>query len=138
MPVRKTRLGPGTLTIGGDNSPQSLESQVTKCALEPSVSTDDPREVLSGEMIAGDRTESWKLSGTIIDDFGTAGSIVEWLFTNRGKEMDFAFTPSTAGATKVRGRLVVEAVAIGGDVAKVNDLDFEFIVLNPALAAVGS
>ena len=138
MPVRQTKLGPGSLTITGPGSPgltHDLSSQVRKCALVPSVKQDDPIPILSGEQIPGDRTESWALEGTILDDFGTAGSTVEWCFTNRGQLLDFVFVPATANSKRVTGKVVVEATSIGGDVGKTNELDFEFVVIDPVIGA---
>ena len=80
MPVRQTKLGPGKLTITGAGAPgltHDLSSQVRKCQLVPSVKQDDPLTVLSGETVAGDRSESWALEGAILDDFGTADSTIE-------------------------------------------------------------
>lgn len=139
MAVRQTKLGPGKLTITGAGAPgltHDLSGQVRKCALVPSVKSDDPLQVLSGETVAGDRTESWALEGSILDDFGTSGSTVEWCFTNRGQTLGFEFVPASANSKKVTGQAVVEATSIGGDVGKTNELDFSFVVLNPVIAAV--
>ena len=139
MPVRQTKLGPGKLTITGAGSPgltHDLSSQVRKCQLVPSVKQDDPLTVLSGETVAGDRSESWALEGAILDDFGTAGSTVEWCFTNRGQTLNFEFVPATANRKRVTGRAVVEATSIGGDVGKTNELDFAFTVLDPIIGSM--
>lgn len=139
MPVRQTKLGPGKLTITGAGDPgltHDLSSQVRKCRLVPSVKQDDPLTVLSGETVAGDRSESFALEGAILDDFGTAGSTVEWCFTNRGQTLNFEFVPATANSKKVTGRAVVEATSIGGDVGKTNELDFSFTVLDPIIGSM--
>lgn len=139
MPVRQTKLGPGKLTITGAGNPgltHDLSSQVRKCQLVPSVKQDDPLTVLSGETVAGDRSESWALEGAILDDFGTAGSTVEWCFTNRGQTLNFEFVPATANSKRVTGRAVVEATSIGGDVGKTNELDFSFTVLDPIIGSM--
>lgn len=137
MAIRSTRLGPGKLTITSTNSGLNHEfsSQVRSATVEPKVKRDDPLEVLSGEKMPGDRTETWTLKGALIDDFGTAGSSVEYCFTNRGKEATFAFVPSTAAGKKVSGKIVIEATSIGGDVGKTNEVDFEFEVIDPAIGA---
>ena len=138
MAVRQTKLGPGKLTITGAGAPgltHDLSSQVRKCALVPSVKQDDPLPVLSGEEVPGDRTETFKLEGSILDDFGTAGSTVEWCFTNRGQLLNFEFIPANANSKKVTGKAVVEATSIGGDVGKTNELDFAFTVLDPIIGS---
>ena len=139
MTVRQTKLGPGRLTISGPGNPglsHDLSSQVRKSALVPKVKQDDPIPVLSGESVPGDRSESWTLEGSLLDDFGTSGSTVEWCFTNRGQTLNFVFIPATANGKKVSGRVVVEATSIGGDVGKNNEVDFEFVVLDPVIGTV--
>ena len=43
------------------------------------------------------------------------------------------FIPATANGKQVSGRAVVEATSIGGDVGKNNEVDFEFVVLDPVI-----
>ena len=139
MTVRQTKLGPGRLTISGPGVPglsPDLSSQVRKSALVPKVKQDDPLPVLSGKSVPGDRSESWTLEGSLLDDFGTSGSTVEWCFTNRGQTLSFVFIPATANGKRVTGRAVVEATSIGGDVGKNNEVDFEFVVLDPVIGTV--
>lgn len=137
MTINRTLLGPGVLTIdpaGVDET--ALSEQVTNVKLVPKVKTDDPIPVLSGGTVAGDREESFTLKGKMLPDFGETDSILEWLFTNRGKTMSFEFQPSTAKARQITGDLVVEATEIGGDVGKADEVDFEFVVLTVDLADV--
>lgn len=135
MAVKRTVLGPGHLIIDPSTGPMAFESQVTNCRLVPSVDTGDAIPVLSGERVAGDRTESFTLQGSMIPDFGQEGSLQEWLFTNRGKTMDFEFVPRKDLSKQLVGSLVVEAVEIGGDVTTSNPVDFEFQVLEVELGA---
>jgi len=135
-------VSPGTLTIGATTLLTDFSSQVTSCKLTPSVDNGDPINVLSGEQVPGDRTESFTLDGTFLQDFGKAGSgtntsKTEWLFTHRGQTMPFVFTPTTSRGRQITGNLVVEAVDIGGDVQTKPTSDFSFIVVGaPALADV--
>lgn len=137
MAVNTLTIGAGTLTIGTDANLTTFESQTTEVTLKPKVDTGDAIYVLSGESIAGDRTETWTLEGTFVQDFGAAGSKVEWLFTHRGQQHAFAFVPNTAAGKKVTGQLVVEAVDIGGKAKTKAMSDFSFVVVgDPTIATV--
>lgn len=126
MTVETITVGPGVLNLGAPASVRAFASQCTKCTLTPKVDTSDPINVLSGEQVAGDRTESWTLDGTILQDLGAVTSLVEWLFTNRGTTVDFEYTPASAKTRGVRGQVQIEAVPIGGDVKTKPTSDFSF------------
>ena len=100
MAVKVLTVGPGTLSIGADLNLTNFESQVTSCRLVPSVDNDDPINVLSGEQVAGDRTESFALEGSFLQDFGSLGSTTEWLFQHRGETQ-----PSRASRSSDPSRL---------------------------------
>lgn len=138
MPVEYITVGPGTLTIGASGSLQDFSAQATSVKLTPSVDNGDPINVLSGEQVAGDRSESFTLDGTFLQDLG-ADSLTEWLFTNRGTEQPFVFVPSTAAGRQISGSLIVEAIDIGGDVKTKPTSDFSFVIVGaPAIAAVSA
>lgn len=134
MAIKRTVLGAGKLTID-TTALQNFSSQTTNVVLTPKVKTGDPIRVLSGETLGGDREESFTLKGKLLPDFGEAGSLQEWCFTNRGKDMPFEFVPRLDKSKKITGTLTVEAVEIGGDVGKADPIDFEFVVLTVELAA---
>lgn len=137
MTIHKTTTGPGKFVIGETASLTTFDSQVLSITLEPDVSKGDSKTVLSGEVAPGDRTEAWKLSGSLLSDFGAEGSLVEFCFTKRGTQQPFKFTPSTASGKEISGVLTIEAVAIGGDVGETPEPDFEFdVVGEPILAAI--
>lgn len=137
MAVKTITIGAGTLTLGESGTLRDFSSQVTACRLEPSVNKGDPTNVLSGEQAPGDRSETFVLAGTILQDFGEADAVVEFCFTNRGTEMPFEFIPNTTKGRKVTGRCVVEAVNIGGDVKTKPTSDFSFdLVGEPTLGSV--
>lgn len=137
MAVNTITVGPGKLTIGASSDLTTFEGQVTSCRLVPSVDQGDNIAVLSGESVAGDRTESWSLEGTLLQDFGSTGSRTEWLFNNRGETHVFEFEPSTAAGKKFTGSLVVEAIEVGGDVNTKPTSDFNFKVIgSPVITAV--
>ncbi|MGP9788246.1 hypothetical protein ACT3UD_18395 [Glutamicibacter sp. 287] len=137
MAVETITVGAGQLTIGAVSDLTNFSSQTTSVKLVPSVDQGDSIAVLSGESVAGDRTESFNLEGTILQDLGATESKTEWLFEHRGETHAFEFVPSTAKGKKITGSLVVEAVEIGGDVGTKPTSDFEFLVVGePVLGDV--
>ncbi len=137
MTIKKTVTGPGKFTVGEAGDLTTFDSQVLSITLEPDVSTGDSKTVLSGEVAPGDRTEKWKLGGSLLSDFGAPASLVEYCFTKRGTQQPFKFTPSVASGKEISGILTIEAVAIGGDVGETPEPDFEFeLVGPPTLAAI--
>lgn len=136
MAVNTLTMGPGTLTIGADANLTQFASQVTECVLKPKVDNDDPIPVLSGEEAPGDRSESWTLEGSLLQDLGATKSVVEWLFTHRGELHPFTFVPATAKGKKLTGTVQVEAVEIGGEARTKPASDFEFVVIGAPTIAV--
>lgn len=135
MAINKTKTGPGKFVIGESADLTAFDSQVLSITLEPDVDTGDAQVVLSGETAPGDRTESWNLTGTLLSDFGSEDSLVEFCFTNRGQQKPFKFTPSTASGKEISGELTIEAVSIGGDVGETPEPDFEFALVGPPILA---
>lgn len=136
MAVKTLTMGPGTLTIGEVGTTQEFASQLTSCRFTPTADKGDPINVLSGEQVAGDRTESFTISGTLVQDFGDATGLTEFCWTNRGVQLPFVFMPNTAAGRQVSGDLVVEAVEIGGDVKTKPTSDFTFdVVGTPQIGA---
>lgn len=126
MAVSTLTVGAGTFTIGAAGALTNFSSQVTSIKLVPSAETGDSIYVLSGESVAGDYSESYTIEGTMLQDFGSATSKTEWLYTHSGETQVFEFDPATVGATKITGSLVVTAIEIGGDVKTKPTSDFTF------------
>jgi hypothetical protein len=124
--VNTITVGPGALTIGAAAALTNFSGQITQCTLKPKIEKEDPINVLSGEQVPGDRTESFTLDGTLLQDFGAASSTTEWLWEHRGQTHDFKYTPSTAGGRTITGRLEVEPIDIGGEVKKKPTSEFSF------------
>lgn len=129
MAVNTYTVGAGSLTIGATTELTNFSGQTTAVRLVPSVDQGDAIRTLSGESVAGDRTESWTLEGTLLQDLGATTSTTEWLFDHRGETHVFEFTPSTAKGKTITGSLVVEAIEIGGDAGTKPTSDFTFTVV---------
>ena len=125
--IGTTILGPGTLTLGEATSLHAMSNQVTSVKLVPKVDKEKGITVLSGKKKGGARSESWTLEGKFLFDMGTSDSTSDYLFDNRGKDVNFTFTPSSARGTTFTGTLTVESSEIGGDVDVDNtEVDFSF------------
>lgn len=117
MPINRTKLGPGTLTLGA--GAMEVNAQLTSCAVVPaeSVDTGDTIKVLSGETLEPDETAtySYTLEGNFLQDLGAVASVVDWSWTNKGTEQAFVFTPNTTAGSIVEGTLVPVPLRVGGD-----------------------
>lgn len=137
MAVSTLTVGAGSLTIGATTDLTNFSGQVTSAKLVPSVDQGDSIKVLSGEEVAGDRSESFTLDGTLLQDFGAAGSTTEWLFDHRGETHVFEYVPSTASGRKITGSLIVESIEVGGETGTKPTSDFSFALVGaPVFAAV--
>ncbi len=135
MPVAAQTMGPGTFSIGLVGTPLDLTAQVTSLRVTPSAEAEDSLTTLSGETLAGERTYSWVVSGTLIQDLTEAG-MYDYTWDNAGDEVPFTFTPSTAAGRSITGTVIVDPLEVGGDVKKKNTVDFEWVVVGtPTLGA---
>lgn len=137
MAVKTMKLGPGELSIGEAVGATVFSSQVRAVKLVPNVEKDDDEYVLDGQMVPGDRTETWTLEGTLVQDVGAAESSTEWLFDHRGEVHPFTFVPNTAGAVTFTGEITVEAIEIGGDAMTKPTSDFEWALIGEPVKAGG-
>lgn len=136
MATRPIAVGPGTLTIGEPGTLKDLSMRVTSARLVPSVDTEDAVNVLSGDTYPGDRTETWAITGTILQDLGTSEDTTRFLFEHRGEQMPFEFVPNTTAGVGFTGELVVEAIEMGGDTKTRPTSDFEWsLVGDPQMSA---
>lgn len=119
MPIKTTKLGPGTLTLGA--GALEVNAQLLGCKITPSesVETSDAIRVLSGEQLDGDEnvTHTFVLEGTFLQDLGEVASVVAWSWANMGTPQPFAFVPNTAAGTAVDGITVPVPLTIGADEA---------------------
>lgn len=128
-PRKKIRtLGPGSFVITADGTAKDFSADLTKAALTPSNSSDDPTMYLDGSEESSTKT-SWTFEGTIGSDYSEAG-LPTWLFDNAGKTFPAKFIPSNEGDQEWDFDVTVSPVAIGGDVKSQNTSDFSFPALN--------
>lgn len=134
MSVKQVKLGDGLLTLDPGGAAKELSEQITNAVLEPKVNNGERKKTLSGGTYTEGRSEEWTLGGKMLPDFGETDSIQEYCFTNRGKTFSFEFVPNKDKAKKFSGTLTVEAVQLGGDVGKADEVEFEFPVDADGLA----
>lgn len=126
MTIKSSKLGPGRLTFGDTGTKTEFGSQCTAVQIEPEVDESDEIHVLSGETVDGEDTETYKLTGTALQDYSGMTSWIVWCKTNAGKTLPFSFVPDSAGGLEVTGTVKIRSVKFGGDVKERNTSDFEF------------
>jgi hypothetical protein len=119
-----SRLGPGTLTLGGAEYGQ----QITNVVLTPTIDSTDGTPTLADPEPLPEQKETWALEGSAIQDFELAAGFVNYCFDNAGDEVAFEWTPMTADGTKWTGTCLVTAIPIGGDAGVQVTADFSFAV----------
>ncbi|RYQ66077.1 hypothetical protein PG2072B_1515 [Bifidobacterium pseudolongum subsp. globosum] len=129
-PTAKIRtLGPGVLKSTDTTLARDFSADVTKVALTPSNSSDDPVNFLDGSQEIN-TTSSWNLEASVMDDY-TSGGLNNWCLANAGKKIPMTFIPSKE--TNVMGYTfdaVVQPIGIGGDVKAKNTQDISWPVTN--------
>ena len=127
MPKAST-LGPGSLKLGETATAQEFAAQLTAAALTPTVEADDDIDTLDGGVLSGEDTETWAMSGTLLQDY-ELDSLEDWCFANKSLVVPFVFTPSTRGSRTYSGMCKVRPITVGGDVKTRNTSDFDFPVI---------
>lgn len=135
MPVLSHKLGPGQLTLGAAGSAKEFGAAVTNTVLEPSASDGEVIKVLSGDELVDAGEETWILKGSLLQSYD-ADSLLAWCFTNSGETLAFSFTPANGQPLKATGKVLVRAVAIGGDVNARAKSDFSFKATEVAISTV--
>lgn len=126
MAISTYTVGPGTLKFtlaGASKSETPFESQVTKCVINTSADRGDQLNVLSGESIGSEPDYKAQLEVSVLQDLKKNG-IVDWSWTNMGKEATFTYTPNTAEAATVTGKCTIDPISIGGEVKSRATSDF--------------
>lgn len=118
-------LGPGSLTFGDVGSLLDISCQVTACKITTDFDAEDDLPTLCGGVIKGSRSYTFTVEATAAQDL-EKGGLIDWTWKNAGKEVPFTFTPLSGSAAAVKGRVVIDPVEFGGDVAKRNTSDFKF------------
>jgi len=129
--VTPITIGPGLFTIGADTDLTNFSHQCTSLKVVPSVTKGDPINVLSGGQAPGDRSETFAIEGTLLQDFGRDNSTTRWLFDHRGEDHVFSYFPNNANGGEITGLLTVEAIDIGGEVKTKPTSDFTFTLIGP-------
>lgn len=125
MAVKSHRLGPGSLTFGETGTQVEFNTRTRTVAVEPEVDEGDAIPVLSGDELHEDETESYNLTGTILQDYD-ADSLLVWCHVHAGQTVPFTFTPDNDKALSVTGEVRVRRTSIGGEAKERAESDFEF------------
>lgn len=128
--VKSHRLGPGSLKFGETGSAVEFAVGVRKFAVEPETEDGDVLDVLSGDSVSEGETDSYKVTGEILQSYDNK-SWIAWTWTNAGRTVPFTFRPDNDKALAVTGEVKVRRASVGGDVKQRNTSEFE-------LAGVGA
>lgn len=133
LPVahRAQKLGPGLLTIGEVGSTLDMSAQLTAVSVTWENEEEEPLNVLSGEVIAGDDTYIATLEGTVVQDL-TEDGVIDWTWKNKGQVVPITFSP-TSGEAQVTGRVKVGPINLGGDVNVKNTSDVSWVFVGEPL-----
>jgi hypothetical protein len=130
--LKDSRLGPGTLTVGGTE----YGVQISNVKLTPDVSTEDGTPTLGIPEPSPLSTIAWKLAGSAIQDWEEDAGFVNYCMDNGLAEVPFIWVPLDDATVEYSGTCQILPVEIGGDVAVQQTTDFEFPVIGtPTRAA---
>lgn len=130
MPPTTYKLGPGEIRIGETGSEVDFSAQLTGATVSWDNDSEDDTPVLSGDVIAGDRSYTATISGNVFQDLGAVDGLVEWTWTNKGVEVPIVYVPSSAAGRAVTGRVIVDPIDVGGDEVKTrprSDFEWSFV-----------
>lgn len=126
----------GVLTLGADDDVVNVASRAREVELSPETDKEDDILVLNSDVIPGASKTTWKLSLTMVPDFGTENSIWEYFYENDGKIVPFTFTPSGNTKKRFSGSLVVTPAGISGEAGSLGEAEVELAVIGkPTISA---
>lgn len=130
------KLGPGTLMLG---ETEDMSCLIQNAEVSWSVDAEDDLNVLCGDTVAGARTYTATLSGTVLEDLDNPTGIVNFTWANKGDAVGFTFIPNTEAGATVSGDLTVDPLNVGGDeYGQVMTSDFEWSIIGePELTWAG-
>lgn len=127
-PRRKIHtLGPGTLVLGSVGTQLDMSCQLTEIKFAAEGDSEDPENVLCGDVIAGARTYNWTMSGALFQDIEKDG-VIDWSWKNAGVEVPFKFVPDATTGASVTGRVTVDPIEFGGTVKTKNKSEIEWSI----------
>ncbi|MFL0579177.1 hypothetical protein [Dietzia sp. 179-F 9C3 NHS] len=125
MPASFITIGPGTLTVGGED----VACQATSMTITPNTTAEDPINVLCGDTVGGEESTTFTLSATFLQDDLKASGLTAYSWENMGKTVPFVYTPNTTNGASVSGNVTVRPLPIGGEVKKRNTHDVEWTIV---------
>lgn len=130
-PVR-SMVRNGTLKLGGTGPTYADATEfnvpIRSVKVTPSsTAPGDPVELLGGAKLAGERTRSYKLEGSSIQQFDNPAAFQAYCFAQDGNTVHFILKFNAAGSPTYAGDVVVTALPEGGDVGfDPGNVDFSF------------
>lgn len=106
-----SRLGPGTLTLGGTE----YGFQAAAVKLTPKANSSDGTPTLAVPDPAPETTIDWSLNIDAIQDFENPAGLVNYLMDHALDEVAFTFVPLTEDGTSYAGMVQIVPMEVGGD-----------------------
>lgn len=134
-PRRKIHsLGPGTLVFGSVGTQLDMSCQLTEIKFSAEGDSEDPENVLCGDVIAGSRSYNWTVSGSVFQDIEADG-VIDYTWKHAGTEVPFKFVPDATETVAVTGRVTIDPIEFGGTVKTKNKSEFEWSVVGSPVFA---
>lgn len=115
MPATQSKVRNGTLTLDGT---LAVHTQARNVEIKGKTSgADDPVELVSAELLAGDAKREYTLNFKMIQDFDDPNGVIAFAWENEGEVVPVTWKPNPAGPTWA-GNVVVEIIDSGGDAGK--------------------
>lgn len=118
-------LGPGSLILGSVGTQLDMSCQLTEISFQAEGESEDSENTLCGDVIAGARTYTYTMSGSLFQDVQPEG-VIDFTWKHAGTEVPFKFVPDAAGTAAVTGRVTIDPLTIGGTVKQKNKSEFEW------------
>lgn len=131
MPANTTRLGPGTLTLGGTDTPADYSCQLANGVIAMDKDTSDPKRALCGDTIRGKVTYTYTFSGSAYQDIGIPEGLWWYCWNHRGEEVEFDYMPNNEALARATGTLVCDPLDFGSDddYGEVMESEFEMDIV---------
>ena len=125
MAVVDARVKSGVLklTATDPGTAEDFSCQVRSIAVTPTVNESDPVEVLCGDKVGGGSTTSDTLDFTVISDHTSTSGVIAFSWQHRGETVDFEFQTDANVAGKWAGKVIVQALVVGGSVNEQLEID---------------
>jgi hypothetical protein len=125
--INVTKLGPGTLKVGDQESTfAEMSCHLSAGEFATDKSQDDPIAVLCGSKVASAAEYSATISGTVLLDLADPASIFYYSHAHKGEQVPVEYIPNTEVGLDISGVITMDPLGITGDIGQNATADFEW------------